>query len=170
MQILKVLPGITLMVFCYSLLAQKSLEIEDLVNWNKLESEEINASGTHTAYVLQPDKGDPTTLLVNNTTGEKEAFLRADQPQFSYNGRYFLAKMHPSEVKVREYKKHNKKEELKSMDSLLVIDVQTGKKRIIPNVYEVKMGEKWSDYFVYTTGSTLPDSLIKIYPMRRNVL
>ncbi|MEL6142452.1 MAG: hypothetical protein AAFU67_12615, partial [Bacteroidota bacterium] len=164
MEILKVLPIVTLIVCSFSLSAQQPLEIKDLVSWKRIESEAINATGSHTTYVLQPDKGDPTTLLVDNATGQEEAFPRADNPQFSYDGQHLLVKLHPSEAKVREYKKRNKKEELKTMDSLLVIHIRTGERVIIPDVREVKMGEKWSEYFAYTTGSTLPDSLVKNLP------
>lgn len=158
-----------LLLFCTALFlvsppflaAQRQLEIEDLESWNRIEQEQLNADGGFTAYVLSPDKGDPTTVLVNNTSGKTTRFSASDQPAFSFDGQYLLMTRHPSEATARQFKQQNEAKKLKTMDTLVVVQLATGQLHTYPAVKKWQLGKEWSDFYAYTTTSVLADSLQK---------
>ncbi|MEM9834871.1 MAG: prolyl oligopeptidase family serine peptidase [Bacteroidota bacterium] len=153
-----------------SLSGQRALEIEDLETWNRIQSVSINASGSHTAYVLRPDKGDPITVLTDNYSGKERRFTAADRPQFNYAGTHLLLMQHPTEAVIRQFKKDDKAKQLAEMDSLVVIHLRDGTQEVFPAVKRVAQGEKWADFYAYTTTSVLADSLQKGLAKKSNRL
>lgn len=150
------------------LAAQRQLTIEDLESWNQIQSVSINAAGTHTAYVLSPDKGDSHTIVVENNTGKEVRLVNTDSPKFSFDGRFLLATRHPSEATLRAKKKQ--KDSTKGLDSLVVLELDGGEITVHPEIYKWATGDKWSDFYAYTSGSVLVDSLQKGLASKTNRL
>ena len=137
------------------------LEIEDLVSWNRIESPLINSTGDYSAHTLRPDYGEPISVVSNHATGERNVLPRVDQLRFSYDGAYLLGMVHPPLDTIREYKRKKKTDDLKQMDSLLVLNLASGEEQRFPATYRFAIGEYWSGLYAYTTTSMLADSLQK---------
>ncbi|MEM6397938.1 MAG: prolyl oligopeptidase family serine peptidase [Bacteroidota bacterium] len=152
-----------LLLYLGSLDAQNQrLEIEDLSRWNRIQSPSINADGTYAAYTLSPDYGDGRTEVVALGNSDRRFVLpQVVSPRFTYGGRYLLGLQKPTLDTTRAYKLKEEEKALKDMDSLLVLDTRNGKQEVIPQVYDWKTGKYWDDFYAYTTGSLLADSLQK---------
>ncbi len=150
-----------LLGFCTCVLAQnRTLEIEDLVRWNKIENEQISADGRYVLYSLTPDVGDPTVVLYTVATKREQRFPRLHDARFTYDGRRVIGLLKPTRDTVRQYKRDDKEKKLKGMDSLFVL-TPGGQPDIIPGVHDFRIGERWSDNYAYTTKTSLADSLAK---------
>ncbi len=141
--------------------AQQPLSVADLESWQQLQSVSIAAKGDYAAYVLQADKGDPTTLVVSTEQAIVHRFSNTKQPVFSYDGSFLFAITSPSEAAQRSLKKAKQAKKIAELDTLLLLDLQTGSRQAFPSIRSWKQGEKWSGAFAYLTASLLPDSLQK---------
>lgn len=161
----RVFPTLLLLTFlCTCASAQKAITVADMQAWNQIRGEQLSADGDHLLYSLVPDLGDPEVVVRNTKTLVETRFPRLHNANFSYDGKHLIGMLKPALADSRAIKLKDKakaKKKLAKMDSLLVINLASGVRRIVPEVYSFKTGERWSDAYAYTTTSALPDSLRK---------
>jgi len=161
----QVFPTLLLLIFlCTCVSAQKAITVADMQAWKQIRGEQLSADGDHLLYSLVPDLGDPEVVIRNTKTLVETRFPRLHNARFSYDGKHLIGMLKPAladsrAIKLKEKAKAKKK--LAKMDSLLVINLASGERRIVPEVYSFKTGERWSDAYAYTTSSAIPDSLRK---------
>ena len=140
-----------------------TLTIDDLARWNRIRGEQVSADGRYVLYRLDPDEGDPTTILYTLATGAEVRFPRLDEARFTRDGRHLLGRLKPARDTVHHYQHHDRKKELKYRDSLFVL-TPGGTPRIHPGVVDFRVGERWSSEYAYTTKTSLADSLARGLP------
>ncbi|NJB84608.1 dipeptidyl aminopeptidase/acylaminoacyl peptidase [Lewinella marina] len=144
---------------CTCVRAQKPITVEDMQAWKQIRNEALSADGSHVLYTLTPDVGDPEAVVYDIRDKREHRFPRLHDARFSYDGRYLVGTLKPSRDTVLHYKRQEEGDALKKMDTLLVWDVESQTARRYPEVYDVKLSERSSNIFAYTTGSLLADSL-----------
>ena len=141
--------------------AQRPISVEDMQAWKEIQREQLSADGSHVLYSLVPDVGDPTAVLYRIADGNERAFPRLHDATLTYDGNYLVGKLRPSRDTVLHYKQRDEAKQLQEMDTLLIWDLTMQSADYYPQVYDVKMPERASDIFAYTTKSLLADSLTK---------
>ena len=129
--------------------------------WKQIENEQLSADGSHALYTLKPDVGDAETVIYNANTKQERRFPRLEKASFTYDGSYLIGLRKPSRDTVLYYKRKEKGDDLKKMDSLLVWDLQQPEPTVYPSVYDYKISERHPEVFAYTRTSLLADSLRK---------
>ena len=148
---------------CTGVRAQKkAITVEDMQAWNRIRSEQVGADGRFVVYLLDPDVGDQTTVVFDTKTGTERRIPRLTRPQLSYDGNHLVGVLKPAldsvrQLQLREKKKAKKK--LAKMDSLLVWDLRQAAPRIHPEVYKVRVPERFTGVYAYTTATLLADSV-----------
>ncbi len=148
-------------LFCTRARAQRPIEVSDMQAWKEIRGEQLSADGTHVLYTLRPDVGDTEAVVYDLTTQRERRFPRLEDATFSYDGKYLVGTLKPTRDTVLTYKRQDKAKDLQEMDTLLVYDLAREEARRYPKVYQVKLSERSSDVFAYTTESVLADSLRK---------
>ncbi len=148
-----------LLFLCTCVTAQRAIEVEDMQAWKEIRGEALSADGTHLLYTLRPDVGDAEAVVYTVATKTERRIPRLEDAAFSYDGKYVVGTLKPARDTILSYKRKDKAKALKEMDTLLVWNLEQDEIRRYPNVYDVKLSERSSDIFAYTTRSVLPDSL-----------
>ncbi len=156
-----------LALLCFSLFlctrvpAQKAITVADMQAWKEITGQQLSADGSHALYSLTPDVGDPVAVVYDVAAQRERRFPRLHAPAFTYDGKYLVGTLKPARDTVLHYKRQEKGDDLKKMDTLLVWDLALATPILYPEVYDVKLSERSSDVFAYTTASLLADSLRK---------
>ena len=137
------------------------ITVEDMQAWKEIAHEQLGADGAHALYTLTPDVGDPEAVVYRISDGRETRLPRLHDATLSYDGKYLVGTLKPARDTVLDYKRREKGDDLKTMDTLLVRSLATGEERRYPGVYDVKVSARTADVFAYTTQSLLPDSLRK---------
>ncbi|WP_116125811.1 prolyl oligopeptidase family serine peptidase [Lewinella sp. IMCC34183] len=149
------------LLLCTRVTAQKAISVADMQAWMEIEREQLSADGSHVLYTLTPDVGDPVAVVRSVADGSERRFPRLHGATLTYDGNYLVGTLKPSRDTVLHYKRAEKGDELKKRDTLLVWDLNSPAPTYYPEVYDVKLSERSSQVFAYTTASLLPDSLRK---------
>ena len=150
-----------LLLFCTCVRAQTPITVADMQAWKQLRGEALSADGKYVVYRLEPDLGDSETVLYDVEAARERRFPRLEDAQFSYDGHYLVGTLKPTRDTVLHYKRLEEAKKLKEMDTLVVYSMATQQEQRYPGVHEVKLSERSSEVFAYTTSSLLPDSLRK---------
>ena len=149
------------LLLCTRVPAQKPITVADMQAWKEIRGEALSADGNYVVYQLSPDLGDSETVVYGVQEGSEQRFPRLEDAAFSYDGRYLVGMLKPSRDTVLHYKRLEEAKKLKTMDTLLVVELASQQQRRYPGVYGVKLSERSAEVFAYTTASLLPDSLRK---------
>ena len=160
---IRLLPLLFLTFLCTCVRAQKkAITVADMQAWNVIRNEQIGADGRFILYTLRPDVGDPTAVLYDTKARTERRLPRLHDARLSYDGKHLTGMLKPARdtvkaLKLREKKKAKK--QLAKMDSLLVWNLAEPTPVKIPEVYDLKVPERHTGVYAYTTGTLLPDSL-----------
>jgi len=132
------------------LVAQRSLDVDDLVNWKRITDRTISSDGKWVAATVAPWEGDVTIRLYNSKGEEIETYTPAEKPVFSFSSDYFLVtKTTPKDV-LDSLKIAKAKKEKMPLNSLVIKKLNAGEE-VIDSVKSYRMAEE-ADWIAYQRG------------------
>ena len=95
--------------------------------WISIRRPLISDNGKYSCFEELPGKGDGRLILVSHTSFRKDTILRGTKAAFAGGSSLFACKIAPPFEQTRKAKKDKVKEENMPKDSLLVMNLETGK-------------------------------------------
>ncbi|MDE6272303.1 MAG: prolyl oligopeptidase family serine peptidase [Muribaculaceae bacterium] len=139
----------------FSLDAKRPLNHDDFDAWQSVKADAISRNGNWSAYRIVPQEGDATLYLRNNRKGSVITIDRGDQPSFTADGKWAIAKLKPFYADTRKAKIDKKKDFDLPQDTLIIVDLSNGRIEKIPNVINYKVGERGGNFIAYQSCDTL---------------
>ncbi|GAB4027685.1 S9 family peptidase [Spirosoma koreense] len=132
---------------CSSLLAQipkRPLAAADYDRWQSVRFEKISADGRWIAYQVDPQDGDgrlEVTATGINSNSRPYVFPRGYMAQFTPDSKFLVMRLKVPVANVRKAKLKKKKPDEMPKDSLLALNLSTGKSIRVPNVKSFSFGK-----------------------------
>ncbi|MDB5243676.1 MAG: peptidase, partial [Spirosoma sp.] len=135
-----------LLVFA-SLRAQsqkRPLTAADYDRWQSVRSEKISNDGRWIAYQIDPQEGDGQLEIVSTAPASprtRYAFPRGYMARFTPDSKFLVMRLKVPVADTRRAKLKKKKPDEMPKDSLLVLNLATGKPTKLPNVKSFVFGK-----------------------------
>ncbi len=139
----------------FTLDAKRPLNHDDFDSWQSVKADAISRNGNWSAYRVVPQEGDASLYLRNNRKGTVITIERGDQPSFTADGKWAVAKIKPFYADTRKAKIDKKKDFDLPQDTLVIVDLSNGRTEKIPNVINYKVGERGGSFVAYQSCDTL---------------
>ncbi|GAB3774408.1 prolyl oligopeptidase family serine peptidase [Spirosoma horti] len=130
-----------------SLFAQsqkRPLNAADYDRWQSVKSEKISNDGRWIAYQIDPQEGDgrlEVTTSGTNTNRKQYVFPRGYMAQFTPDSKFLVMRLKAPYTDTRKAKLKKKKADELPKDSLLVLNLTTGKPTKLPNAKSFVFGK-----------------------------
>ncbi|MEW5846219.1 MAG: prolyl oligopeptidase family serine peptidase [Bacteroidota bacterium] len=109
--------------------------------WNDIAKPAISNNGKLVSYEVNPQKGDGTLLVYNDSDKKTYRFPRGYNAKFSPASNFIVFQIKPQFELIRKAKLAKKKSEEMPKDSLMVFVFANSKKHYYPNVKSFKVSE-----------------------------
>ncbi|MCB0689260.1 MAG: hypothetical protein KDC53_22135, partial [Saprospiraceae bacterium] len=146
--------------------SKKSLDEAALFSWKSIENRQISDDGKWLTYQLMPNKGDGNLIIMNTRTREEITIERGKQVYIDHHLEKLSCLVSPEETLIDSLKRMKKKEDELPIDTLLILDLKTGEKQLIPNVKSLKTPIKWDGFIIYQLDSDRDTFLEKVLPRK----
>ncbi|MEM8527483.1 MAG: prolyl oligopeptidase family serine peptidase [Bacteroidota bacterium] len=128
---------------------KKTLGHEELVTWNRIQSEQISKDGNWVVYHLHPEQGNKTLKIYNAQTKKTITFPRSEAAKISADSRFVVFKIKTDWEELRTLKRQKTKKDDLPKDTLGIYDLNSGKLEKIAGVKSFKLPAKWSGWLAY---------------------
>lgn len=137
-------------LFPMLLFAQRSMTVDDLMNWRRVTDRVISPDGKWVSATVAPWEGDATVYLYNDRGEQIGSYSPAEKAQFSFSSDYFLVTRTPAKKMLDSLKIVKTKKEEMPMNSLLIRRLEGGEE-VIDSVRSYKVAEE-ANWLAYQTG------------------
>ena len=124
---------------------KRPLNASDYDRWQSVRSEKISDDGHWVAYQVDPQEGDGRLEVVASSPVANPAryvFPRGYMAQFTADSKFLVMRLKAPVADVRKAKLKKKKAEEMPKDSLLALNLTTGKVTKLPNVKSFSFGKE----------------------------
>ncbi|MFQ7113091.1 prolyl oligopeptidase family serine peptidase [Hallella bergensis] len=129
----------------FPLFAQKKPLDHDVYDgWQRIATPALSPDGTFLSYQINPQEGDGTLYIRNNKRKKTIAVARGYKAQLTDKGLYAVCLVKPLFQQTRQAKIKKKKADDMPMDSLAIINLQTGNIKRFAHVRSYELG-KYAD-------------------------
>lgn len=128
---------------------KKPLDHSVYDSWKSLNAISVPRNGDILLYNINPGEGDTELVIENIRTGKKTIVPRATRATLNQDGSKVIAVIKPLFEQTRQAKIKKAKKEDMPKDSLVIIDVKTGKVEKFANYKSHDAADKWSSYIAY---------------------
>lgn len=128
---------------------KKRLEVEDLVQWRRIQSPQISNDGRWVAYTLDAETGDPEMVLYEGDTGRSYNFERGKGPKFSADNRFVVFTVQPPSDTLKAQRRRKVDKNKLPKDTLVIYDLQQRRMDKMPGVRKFVLPEKWPGWLAY---------------------
>jgi dipeptidyl aminopeptidase/acylaminoacyl peptidase len=119
-------------------------------SWKDLKEFKLSSNGDYAVYMLNPQKGDGSLILINNKSGKSiKSFLRGNSHQFSESSEFLVFKVCPQADTIRNLKIKKKKEDTFPKDSLFIYSILNDSIYKAARVKSFKLAEKESSMMAF---------------------
>lgn len=138
---------IPLFFWSFSLFAQvqkRPLNADDYDRWQSVKSDKISNDGRWIAYQVDPQDGNgqlEAWATGTNATRTHYVFPRGYMAQFTPDSKFLVMRLKAPVADVRKAKLKKKKPDEMPKDSLLALNLTTGKQTKLPNVKSFAFGK-----------------------------
>ena len=126
---------------------KRPLTAADYDRWQSVRLEKLSNNGQWISYQIDPQEGDGLLLITAvGSTAPKYRFARGYDARFSADSRFLVAKLKAPLADTRKAKLKKKKPDEMPKDSLVVVDLASGKSTKFPTVKSymlAKEGGSW---------------------------
>ncbi|MBO0935191.1 prolyl oligopeptidase family serine peptidase [Fibrella sp. HMF5335] len=134
-----------LLISLPALSQKRALTAADYDRWQTVRSEKIANDGRWIAYQIDPQDGDGRLEVVSSTgplgSRTRYAFARGYMAQFTPDSKYLVMRLKVPVADTRKAKLKKKKPDEMPKDSLLALNLATGKTTRLPNVKSFVLGK-----------------------------
>ena len=134
--------------------AKKPLDHDSFDSWNNVRTYSLSNNGAWAVYGINPQEGDGKLVFRNTAKGSEIIINRGYDPQISADANYAAALIKPLYADTRQAKIDKKKDFDMPQDSLVIINLATGKVEKIPQVSSYKMGKDGGSWIAYLSSDT----------------
>lgn len=137
--------------------------------WNRIANTKVSDNGQWLSYELVKEEGDTKTVVLNLNTNEETVLERTTKGVLSKDGLLFSGVISPSKQLVKELRRKKTKKDDLPKDSLFVLHLPTGQKRIFPNVSDYKASEELGQLicFKMETPNYKKDTIAQVLDTKR---
>ncbi len=134
---------------------KKILDHADFDRWEKVYNYAVSNNGEWSTFAVNPQEGDGTLYFNNNAKGNQIEIRRGYKPLFSADSRWGFALIKPPFADTRKAKIAKKKDFDLPQDSLVIIDLRTGRQERIGNVISYEVPKDGGDAVAWLSCDTL---------------
>jgi dipeptidyl aminopeptidase/acylaminoacyl peptidase len=141
---------LTLSLSLSAVLAQKKpLDHSVYDGWKSIRSTSLSNDGRWVLYAIAPQEGD-AVVEVRSVTGDVvHRFDRGSTVRFSQDSRFVVATVVPKAEDVKTATREKKKPEDQPKNTLLILDLQTGEMKEMPNVRSFQIADEDQGWILY---------------------
>ena len=124
---------------------KRSLNASDYDRWQSVRAEKISSDGRWIAYQVDLQDGDGRLEVVPgglNNTQTRYVFPRGYMAQFTPDSKYLVMRLKAPVADTKKAKLKKRKTDELPKDSLLVLNVSTGKSTKLPNIKSFAFGKE----------------------------
>lgn len=133
---------------------KKVLNHGDFDSWEKITNGPVSNNGGWASFIVNPQEGDGMLTFIETATRKKIEIPRGYSQKFSADGKWAVALIKPLFKETRSAKINKKKGFELPQDSLVIVNLTTGKTEKIGNVISYGMGEKGGDWIAWLSSDT----------------
>ncbi len=130
---------------------KKPLTFDDILKWNRITEKEISHDGKIVVYKAEPWKGDPVLKITDKTGNELNTIIGGTNASITYDSKYVVFKIKPTEEEIRQLKLADTKKEDLPLDQLGIYSIGNNQMDTIKNQISFKVPSKWAEWIVYQT-------------------
>ncbi len=145
---------VALLVLISSANAKKVLDHTSFDSWKALQMLKMSNSGEWASWVVNPQEGDGVLTIRNVKTGKEINIPRGTAQVFSADSKWVVARIKPLYQATRQAKIKKKKGLELPQDSLVIVNLATGKIEKFPGLQSFSMGKNGSEWVAWTTVDT----------------
>ena len=128
---------------------KKPLDHSVYDSWKSLNGVSVPRNGDILIYNINPGEGDTELVIENIRTGKKTVVPRATRATLNQDASKVIAVIKPLFEQTRQAKIKKTKKDDMPKDSLVIIDVKTGKVEKFANLKSHNTADKWTSYVAY---------------------
>jgi len=128
---------------------KKPLDHSVYDGWKSIRSTSISHDGKWVLYVIAPQEGDATATIRNVADGHTITIARPGTIQFTNDSQHVVAAIIPPFADTRKARRDKAKPEDMPKNSLEIVDLTSGKTRVIEKVTSFQLAEEDSGYVLY---------------------
>lgn len=134
---------------------KKALDHSCFDSWESVVNHCISRNGEWAAYSVNPQQGDGRLIFRHTATGREIVVPRGYKPMMSYDSRKAVALIKPEYELTRKAKIAEKEAWEMPSDSLIIIDLNTGRIQKSPGVTDYKLSKEGSKWVAYRSVDSL---------------
>lgn len=134
--------------------AKKPLDHDAFDSWNNVRTYPLSNNGAWAVYSINPQEGDGRLVFRNTSKNIEYVVNRGYEPQITADAKYATALIKPFFADTRKAKIDKKKDFDMPQDSLVIINLSTGKMERIPQVSSYKTGKEGGSWIAYLSSDT----------------
>ncbi|GAB3751869.1 hypothetical protein GCM10028817_15590 [Spirosoma pomorum] len=141
----KLLVGLFLASPLFAQTPKRPLTAADYDRWESVRTEKISNDGRWLTYQIDPQEGDGRLELVpagQKDNRHKSVFPRGYMAQFTPDSKFLVMRLKAPYADTRQARLKKKKSDDLPKDSLLVMNLATGKTTRMPNVKSFELGKE----------------------------
>ena len=128
---------------------KRAMEHSDFEHWNSIRSVKITNDGQWMAYHLKPLKGDQELHLKHIQKDKSGIFPRAEDSNFSFDGRYLAFRQGLSKDSVDVLRRKKVKTKDMPYDTLVIVDTKTLSTVRVEDLRSFTVPQKWDGWICY---------------------
>jgi dipeptidyl aminopeptidase/acylaminoacyl peptidase len=110
--------------------------------WKEIPYKSLTPDGNHAVFAINPQDGDGWVFFSNLNTGAKDSIARAEGVNITYDSRFAMFKIKPSQKVIKELRRQKKKKEDMPRDTMGIYTFATRAVERIPEVRSFRIPEK----------------------------
>jgi dienelactone hydrolase len=131
--------------------SKKPLTHDVYNDWKSISNPIISNNGQWISYEVNPNKGDGTLWVVNNSNSKEFQFPRGYDASFSPNSNFIIYKIKPKYQDIRKSKLDKKKKDEMPKDSCGILVFQNQRSFIYKNLQSYKLPDENGDFVLIAT-------------------
>lgn len=133
---------------------KKPLDHSVYDGWKSVEDVTVSPRGGVVAYEVNPQEGDGKLVVRLTKSGQEQEIERGAAAQLTRDERYVVCRIKPYYQQTRQARIAKKKGDQLPKDTLLILDLQTGAKRLFPAISSFKLEQEESDVVAMASTDT----------------
>jgi dipeptidyl aminopeptidase/acylaminoacyl peptidase len=138
--------------------ARKPLDHAVYDVWNRISAQALSKDGRWALYGVTSEASDPVLQVRALSGGTQHAVERAESPRFGSDSRFIAFTIRPAKAAVREARERRVRAEQMPVDTLGILDLETGEIARAARVRGFKMPEQGGGWLAYQLGREPADA------------
>lgn len=133
---------------------KKPLDHSVYDSWKSIDRLAVSPRGGVVVYEVNPQEGDGRLVIRQTKSGQEQVVERGTAAEVTRNERYVVCRIKPYYQQTRQARIAKKKGDQLPKDTLLILDLQTGKRCLFPAISSFKLEQEGTDVVAIASADT----------------